>query len=127
MKRGDYYQKIIYLYLMFITMVYILLFHLIIVYMITLKLPFFTPPNIFYILAWTITYICISISIYKIVSNYKLNDLKRYFKILLINYLLNQSFTIVFFILKNLFLGFIACLVTFISSLSLYEQTNNLR
>lgn len=91
-----------------------------------LMLPFFTPPNIFYPIAWTFTYICISISIYKIVSNYKLNDLKRYFKILLINYIANQSFTLVFFTLKNTFLGFIACIVTFISTLFLYEETTNL-
>ena len=37
----------------------------------TLNLPFFAPPNIFYIIAWTITYICIAISIYKIVTKYK--------------------------------------------------------
>ena len=93
----------------------------------TIDLPFFAPPNIFYAIAWTITYICIAISIYKIVINYKWNNIpKEYKRTLLVNYLFNQSFTIVFFLLKNLFLGFVSCLVTFISTLYLYEETNEL-
>ena len=92
----------------------------------SLTLPFFTPPNAFYGVAWTLVYICTAISIYKIVTNYKLEDLKRYFKILVINYLFNQSFTLVFFTLENTFLGFISCLGTFISTLFLYEETTNL-
>ncbi len=93
----------------------------------TIDLPFFAPPNIFYAIAWTITYICIAISIYKIVINYKWNNIpKEYKRTLLVNYLFNQSFTIVFFLLKNLFLGFVSCLGTFISTLYLYEETNEL-
>ncbi len=92
----------------------------------SLNLPFFTPPDAFYGIAWTITYIFIALSIYKIITNYRLEDLKRYFKILIINYLFNQSFTLVFFSLENTFLGFISCLGTFISTLFLYEETTNL-
>ena len=92
----------------------------------SLELPFFTPPNSFYGVAWTLVYLCIAISIYQIVTNYKTDDLKRYFKILGINYLFNQSFMFVFFTLENTFLGFISCLATFISSLFLYEETTNL-
>ena len=92
----------------------------------SLKLPFFTPPNSFYGVAWTLVYICIAISIYQIVTNYKTDDLKRYSKILGINYLFNQSFMFVFFTLENTFLGFISCLATFISSLFLYEETTTL-
>lgn len=93
----------------------------------TIKLPFFAPPNLFYIIAWTITYIGIAITIYNIVTTYKFKDIPKSYKlILLINYIFNQSFTIVFFGFKNLFLGFISCLGSFITSLYLYEQTNNL-
>lgn len=93
----------------------------------TIKLPFFAPPNIFYIIAWTITYICIAISVYKIVTTYKWKDIpKSYKRILVINYILNQSFTFLFFGFKNLFLSFISCLTSFITSLYLYEETNQL-
>jgi len=94
----------------------------------SLNLPFFAPPSIFYIIAWTIIYIGISISIYQILNSYKLKDIKASYKItLIINYLFNQSFQLVFFILKNNFLGFISCLGTFITTLFLYNETKNLK
>ena len=88
----------------------------------SLNLPFFNPPISFYPIVWIITYICISISTYKIVSIYEPKDLNRYYKILIINYLFNQSFSLFFFLLKSLFLTFISCLGTFISTLFLYEE-----
>lgn len=94
----------------------------------SLLLPFFTPPNIFYGIAWTITYIGIAISIYQIISAYTWKNVPQsYKKTLLINYLFNQSFMLVFFALKNTFLGFISCLGTFISCLFLYEETTKLQ
>lgn len=91
----------------------------------TLSLPFFAPPNIFYIIAWTITYIFITISIYQVITKYK-NVPKSYKTTLLINYLFNQSFQLVFFIFKNNFLGFASCLGTFISLLFLRSETKAL-
>ena len=92
-----------------------------------LNLPFFAPPSIFYSIAWTITYIFIALSVYKIVTTYKFKNIPNSYKItLLINYLFNQSFTLVFFFFKNLFLGFVSCLGTLITTLYLYEQTKNL-
>lgn len=92
----------------------------------SLILPFFTPPNIFYVVAWTITYILIAISIYLIIENNTWKKVQKSYKIsLLINYLFNQSFQFVFFLFENTFLGFISCLGTFISSLFLYEETTN--
>ena len=89
-----------------------------------IKTPFFTPPTLFYPIAWTIIYILISITIYQVVNLYKFKYLPRKYKLtLLINYLFNQSFTILFFGLKNNFLGFIACLGTFLSTLYLYDET----
>lgn len=92
----------------------------------SLILPFFTPPDIFYPIAWTITYIGIAISIYKIIVKNTWKKTQKSYKLtLLINYLFNQSFQFVFFALENTFLGFISCLGTFISSLFLYEETTN--
>ena len=82
----------------------------------------------FYIIAWTITYISISISIYQILKENGLKKINKSYKItLLINYLANQSFQLVFFIIKNNFLGFISCIITFLSTLFLIEETNNIR
>ena len=90
-----------------------------------IKTPFFTPPNYFYAIAWSIIYILVAYTVYKIIISYKWKDIPKSYKIsLLINYLFNQSFTIVFFLLKNNFLGFISCLGTLITTLFLYEETS---
>lgn len=87
--------------------------------------PFFAPPKIFYPIAWTLIYILIAITIYTLLQSYKLKDLPRNYKItLIINYLFNQSYTLVFFGLNNAFLGFASCLGTFLSALFLYEETS---
>ena len=94
-------------------------------YLKKIKTPFFTPPNYFYAISWTIIYILIAYTIYKIVISYKWKDIPKSYKItLLLNYLFNQSFTIVFFMLKNNFLGFVSCIATLITSLFLYEETS---
>ncbi len=96
----------------------------------SLTLPFFAPPPIFYAIAWTLTYIMIAISIYQILKHYdfKLKSVKKsYKKILLTNYLCNQSFQPVFFLLHSPFLGFVSCITTFITTLYLYEETANIK
>lgn len=90
--------------------------------------PFFTPPKAFYPIAWTIIYILIAITTYTIFTQYKFKDIPKSYKLtLLINYIFNQSFTIIFFGLKNNFLGFISCLLTFLSCLFLYKETSLLQ
>lgn len=88
--------------------------------------PFFAPPRLFYPIAWTIVYILIAITIYYVVTSYsKIKNIPKSYKIILIiNYLLNQSYTLVFFGLKNNFLGIISSLGTFLSALFLYEETS---
>lgn len=87
--------------------------------------PFFAPPRVFYPIAWTIVYILIAITIYIIVRSYKIKDIPKNYKItLIINYIFNQSYTILFFGLHNNFLGFVSCLGTFLSTLFLYEETS---
>jgi tryptophan-rich sensory protein len=90
-----------------------------------LTLPGFAPPSWFYGVAWTINYILLSISMSSIFSEYKYKDIPKSYKLsLIINYIFNQSYTILFFGLKNNFLGFISCLGTFLSALFLYEETS---
>ncbi len=93
-----------------------------------IKLPFFAPPTAFYGIAWSIIYVCMAISISKIIYTYGFKKIPKSYKItLLINYLFNQGFTLVFFGLKSNFLGFVFCLGTFISCLFLYNETQNLK
>lgn len=94
----------------------------------SLDLPFFTPPSWAYGIIWGIIYLCIAISIYQILKRYKVKDLPKSYKYtLLINYLANQSIQPFFFLFKNTFLGFISCIVTFITSLFLYKETYELK
>ena len=90
-----------------------------------IKLPFFAPPSYFYGIIWPIIYILIAISIYNIVSSLKWKEIPNNYKIiLLINYIFNQSYTILFFGLHNNFLGLVSCLTTLLSTLFLYEETS---
>ena len=91
----------------------------------TINKPFFAPPKVFYPIAWTIMYILIAITIYTIIKNNKFKEINKSYKItLLINYIFNQSYTLLFFGLNNPFLGFVSCLGTLLSSLFLYEETS---
>ena len=93
-----------------------------------LKLPFFTPSKAFFGIAWSIIYIFIAISIYGIVSYYRFKDIPKSYKTaLLVNYIFNQAYTLIFFGLKSNFLAWVDCLALFISCLFLYQETNNLR
>ncbi|MBQ6135265.1 MAG: tryptophan-rich sensory protein [Bacilli bacterium] len=90
-----------------------------------IKLPFFAPPQVFYPIAWTTVYILIAITVYQIVYSHALKDIpKSYKKTLLINYLFNQSYTLVFFGLQKPFLGVLSTLGTFLSTLFLKEETS---
>lgn len=92
----------------------------------TINTPFFTPPKLFYPIAWTIIYILIAITVTYLINNYKLKNLSFGYKVsLFVNYIFNQSYILLFFGLKNNFLGFVSCLGTFITSLFLYQETNN--
>ena len=89
--------------------------------------PSFAPPSIFSGIAWTIIYILIAYTIFSIIKDNKIKDIpKSYIKTLIINYIFNQSYTLVFFGLKNNFLGFASCLGTLITTLFLYLETENI-
>lgn len=89
--------------------------------------PFFAPSPIVFPIVWTIIYMMIAFSEWLIVNEYSIKDISKSYKVkLFINYLFNQSFTLVFFTLKSTFLGFVSSIGTFISSLYLYEESTNL-
>ncbi len=89
--------------------------------------PSLAPPPIFYGIAWSIIYILVAFTIYSVIRSYKINEIpSSYKKTLIINYIFNQSFTLVFFGLNNNFLGFASCLGTLLSTLFLFEETETL-
>lgn len=91
-------------------------------------LPWFAPPNIFYSIAWTFVYVLVAITMVKIFDSYKFKEVPWSYKLaLIVNYLFNQSYILVFFGLKNNFLGFVSCLGTLISCLFLVNETYNLK
>lgn len=92
-----------------------------------IELPFFAPPSIVFMIVWPILYFLIALSIYYILQKFPVKELpKDYKKALIINYILNQLFTPLFFGLKSPFLGFITATASFISSLFLYVETAEL-
>ena len=92
----------------------------------TLNLPFFALPSFAYGIVWSILYILIAISIYKIYSNNNFKDIKEYNIALLLNYIFNQLYTFLLFNLNNLFLSFVDSLIILISSINLYNETKKL-
>lgn len=90
-----------------------------------INLPFFALPSFLYGIIWSILYILIAISIYKVVNKYELKN-NEYNKAIIINYIFNQLYTFIFFGIKNLFLAFIDTLFIFISSINLYSETKKL-
>lgn len=93
-------------------------------YYLSLNLPFFAPPPFFFAIIWTILYILIATTIYQKIDMKK--DIQAPYKYtLIINYIANQSFQPLFFLLKNNFLSFVSCIITFLSSLFLYKESQN--
>ena len=86
----------------------------------TLNLPFFAPPSWIFPIVWPILFILIAINIYKMSEFGFTQNYKKY---LIMNYILNQSFTIFFFNLKSITLGFITSLLTLITAYFLYDES----
>ncbi len=81
-----------------------------------LNLPVFAPPSILFPIVWTLLYVLISIALYIVYDNSSGN----YKKLLFVNYLSNQLYTLFFFIIKSNFLALADALVVFVSSIFLY-------
>ena len=96
------------------------------VYYKNLNKPFFAPPGFLFGIIWTILYILLAISIYKVFEKNSFNETKEYNKSLLINYFSNQVFSFFFFTIKSPFLALIDTIIVLISSLFLYLETKEL-
>ncbi len=88
-----------------------------------INIPSFAIPQNLFGIVWFILYCLISISIVITTEN---KTPTEYNKNLLYNYIFNQLYTIVFFCFKNIFLGFIVCLLTLLTSLFLYYETKEI-
>jgi tryptophan-rich sensory protein len=86
--------------------------------------PSFAPPAYVFPIVWTIIFILLAISIYKIYINKLYNS--RYLQILFINYVFNQLYTYFFFYLKSPICGFIDALFVFLSTYLLFYETKKL-
>ena len=89
----------------------------------TLNLPFFAPPGWVFPIVWPILYVLIAISIYKISE---IGFTYQYKNFLILNYFLNQSFTIFFFNFKSIVLGFTSSLLTLLTAYFLYDETKKI-
>ena len=92
----------------------------------TLNLPFFALPGGAYGIVWSILYILIAISIYKIYKSFDIKKIKEYNIALILNYIFNQLYTFLLFRLENLFLALIDSILILISSINLYYETKKI-
>lgn len=88
--------------------------------------PFFAPSPIVFPIVWSILYLLIAISVYKVYNKNNIKDISSYNKSLLINYFSNQVFTYLFFTIKSPFIAFIDTLIVLISSLFLYNESKKI-
>lgn len=72
------------------------------------------PPIVFSIV-WTIIYLCMAVFIFWHSKIKNANKKKGFWIYLVINYLIESSYLPVFFNGQNLFLGFVICLLTFLT------------
>ncbi len=72
------------------------------------------PPFVFSIV-WTIIYICMTFFIFWHLKIKNEKNRKSFWIYLVLNYLIESSYLPVFFTAHNLFLGFVICLLTFIT------------
>ena len=92
----------------------------------SLNKPSFAPKPIVFPIVWTILYVLIAISIYKIYKNESYKNTPEFNKALLINYFSNQIFSFLFFTLKSPFLALIDTVIVLISSLFLYYEAKEI-
>lgn len=82
-------------------------------------------PNIVFIIVWIIIFTILSFINTKLFSNrkkYNKKDFKTYFIIMFINYVFIFLFPLGFFVLENLFLGYVFTLLTCVTSILLSMQ-----
>lgn len=92
----------------------------------TINLPFFSPPSFVFMIVWPIIFVLITIVVKKVITQCNFKESKEFYKALLVNYIFNQAYAYVFFYQHNLFLSFIVCLITFLTSINLYIEAKKL-
>ena len=90
----------------------------------SLNLPIYTPNKIVFIIVWPILYILLSISIYNTIKNEIIN--RNYTLSLVLTYIFNQLYSIVFFYYNNLILSTIVTLCGLVSSIYFFNETYKL-
>jgi len=92
-----------------------------------INLPLFSPSPQFFKIVWTILYFLISISVASmIITNPPSARTRSYYYMVIMNYLLNQSFSFVFFNMQDLFFAFAVAVFTFITALYMYSYAYEL-
>lgn len=86
-----------------------------------LNQPFFAPPPWLFAVVWPILYFLIALSIYIIYTRFGFTQ--KYKITLILNYIFNQSFTLLFFNLESIILGFISTILTLITAILLFKET----
>ena len=87
----------------------------------TLNLPFFNPPGLVFAIVWPVLYILIALSFYLILKKDDIN--KNYLFAYLLNYILNQTFSLFFFYLNNLSFTLYNIILLFFSTIYLLIET----
>ena len=90
-----------------------------------INLPNFAPSPTVFMIVWPILYLCIAISSYRIFKEYGFKE-KEYNHILIINYILNQLYPLIFFSFRSLLFGFVDAVALLLSTLFLYYETKSL-
>ncbi len=83
----------------------------------SLTFPNFTPPNFVFIIVWPILYILIALSFYILIKKNLINRSILFYYLL--NYILNQSFSLFFFYLNNLALTLYTTILLLVSTIFL--------
>lgn len=91
-----------------------------------LNKPVFAPSSIVFPIVWTVLYLLIAISVYRIYKNNRFKDIPEYNKALLINYFSNQAFSFLFFTVKSPFIAMVDTIIVLISSLFMFEEAKKI-
>lgn len=92
----------------------------------TLNLPSFAPKPIVFSIVWPILYVLITLSIYFVITEEGIRQNKDYRNIIIINYILNQLYPLLFFKFHSLFLSFVCTTLLAISNLFFYYETKSI-
>lgn len=85
----------------------------------------FVPPIVF-VIVWIVIFVLLSfVNTYYLVNKdkYDYKELRSYFILIFINYIFVFLFPLVFFVMHNLFLGYITTLLTFVTAIFVSMQS----